>query len=52
VDDFCKAANKMLEGKGLAPLALPDMTRRSVRLAYNEKVAARRAAQNQKETAR
>lgn len=52
VDDFCKAANKMLEGKGLAPLALPDMTRRSVRLAYNEKVAARKAAQNQKETAR
>ena len=52
VDDFCKAANKMLEGKGLAPLALPDMTRRSVRLAYNEKVAARKAAQNQKETAK
>ena len=52
VDDFCKAANKMLEGKGLAPLALPDMTRRSVRLAYNEKVAARKAAQNQKETTR
>ena len=49
VDDFCKAANKMLEGKGLAPLALPDMSRRSVRLAYNERVAARKAAQMQKE---
>ena len=49
VDDFCKAANKLLENKGLAPLALPDMSRRSVRLAYNERVAARKAAQMQKE---
>ena len=49
VDDFCKAANKLLENKGLAPLALPDLSRRSVRLAYNERVAARKAAQMQKE---
>ena len=49
VDDFCRAANKLLEGKGLAPLALPDMSRRSVRLAYNERVAARKAAQKKKE---
>lgn len=49
VDDFFKAANKLLESKGLAPLALPDMSKRSMRLAYNERVAARKAAQKQQE---
>lgn len=51
VDDFFKAANKLLESKGLPQLQLPDMSRRSVRLAYNKRVAARKAAQKQqKET--
>ena len=49
VNDFFKAANKLLESKGLAPLALPDMSKRSMRLAYNERVAARKAAQKQQE---
>ena len=47
--DFFKAANKLLESKGLAPLALPDMSKRSLRLVYNERVAARKAAQKQQE---
>ena len=49
VDDFFKAANKLLESKGLAQLQLPDLSRRSVRLAYNKRVAARKAAQKQEE---
>ena len=49
MDDFYKAANKLLESKGLAPLALPDTSKRRMRLAYNERVAARKAAQKQKE---
>ena len=47
VDDFFKAANKLLESKGLPQLQLPDMSRRSVRLAYNKRVAARKAEQKQ-----
>ena len=41
VKDFCTAANKMLEEKGLNPLPYPNLTERSLELHYNQKAAER-----------
>ena len=46
VEDFCAAANKMLESKGLKSLPLPNLTRRSVRLQHFQRMAERKAARN------
>ena len=44
VEDFCLAANQMLEQKGLKPMAIPNLTRRSIRLKHYQKMAERKAA--------
>lgn len=44
VEDFCVAANKLLQEKGLAPIPLPDLTRRSIRLKHAQRRAELKAA--------
>ena len=44
VEDFCLAANQMLEQKGLKPMTIPNLTRRSIRLRHYQKMAERKAA--------
>ena len=43
VEDFCKAANKMLEAKGLPPMQFPDIARRSFRIRAVRRMAERKA---------
>ena len=44
VEDFCKAANQLLESKGLPPMPFPDLTRRSIHILRAQRQAEKRAA--------
>lgn len=43
VEDFCKAANELLESKGLPPMPFPDLTRRSIHIQRAQRQAEKRA---------
>lgn len=45
VEDFCNAANKMLESKGLKPMPIPSLARRAFHLKRLERMAAEEAAE-------
>jgi hypothetical protein len=45
-EDFCEAANRMLEAKGLPPLSFPDIARRSFRIRAAQRMAERKAARD------
>jgi len=45
VKDFCEAANKMLEEKGIAPMPYPDLTERCIELQYNKHALERNEGQ-------
>ena len=44
VEDFCNAANKLLESKGLPPMPFPNLTRRSIHILRAQRQAEKRAA--------
>ena len=42
VEDFCRAANKLLESKGLPKMTMPNLARRSIQLMHAQRRAERR----------
>ena len=51
VEDFCKAANALLESKGLPQMPLPNLARRGIRLKHAQRRAEKRAAKKATEGA-
>ena len=47
VEDFCNAANKLLESKGLPSMPFPDLTRRSIHILRAQRQAEKRAEREQ-----